>query len=162
RGRGRSYVFTKGEEVAAHHEAVLDAPGHLRTGRRLRRGERPESDEVGMTPMPTTTLRPRLPVSSSSDSTAIGGMTHQVDLPRGHGSPQRSKGIQTQTSAAVSELDRQARVDTGSTESFVGAESTAQGVIPALAEELVSSSLAEETICANGSAKNVNASPATH
>ncbi len=29
RGRGRSYVFTKGEEVAAHHEAVLDAPGHL-------------------------------------------------------------------------------------------------------------------------------------
>jgi len=62
----------------------------------------------------------------------------------------------------VSELDRQARVDTGSTESFVGAESTAQGVIPALAEELVSSSLAEETICANGSAKNVNASPAIH
>ena len=24
---GRSYVFTKGEEVAADHEAVLDAPG---------------------------------------------------------------------------------------------------------------------------------------
>ena len=42
--------------------------------------------------MPTTTLRPRLPVSSSSDSTAIGGMTHQVDLPRGHGSPQRIDG----------------------------------------------------------------------
>ena len=57
----------------------------LRTGRRLRRGERPESDEVGMTPMPTTTLRPRLPVSSSSDSTAIGGMTHQVDHPGGTG-----------------------------------------------------------------------------
>jgi hypothetical protein len=65
-------------------------------------------------------------------------------------------------SAAVSELDRQARVGTGSTESLVGAESTAQGVIPALAEELVSSSLAEETICAKGSAKNVNASPAIH
>jgi hypothetical protein len=62
----------------------------------------------------------------------------------------------------VSELDRQARVGTGSTESLVGAESTAQGVIPALAEELVSSSLAEETICANRSAKNVNASPAIH
>ena len=92
RGWGRSYVFTKGEEVAAHHEAVLDAPGHLRTGRRLRRGERPESDEVGMTPMPTTTLRPRLPVSSPSDSTAIGGMTHQIDLPRGHGSHQRIDG----------------------------------------------------------------------
>jgi hypothetical protein len=24
---GRSYVFTKGEEVAADHDAVLDAPG---------------------------------------------------------------------------------------------------------------------------------------
>ena len=103
RGRGRSYVFTKGEEVAAHHEAVLDAPGHLRTGRRLRRGERPESDEVGMTPMPTTTLRPRLPVSSSSDSTAIGGMTHQVDLPRGHGSPQRIEG---DPDASVSSRER--------------------------------------------------------
>lgn len=77
--------------------------GRLRAGRRLRRRERPESDEVGMTPMPTTTLRPRLPVSSSSDSTAIGGMTHQVDLPRGHRSPQRIEG---DPDASVSSRER--------------------------------------------------------
>jgi hypothetical protein len=63
-------------------------------------------------------------------------------------------------SAAVRELDRQARVGTGSTESFVDAESTLQDVILAPAEELVSSSLAEETICASGSAKIVKASSA--
>jgi hypothetical protein len=33
--------------------------------------ERPESGGVGMTPMPTPTLRPHCLVSSSSDSTAI-------------------------------------------------------------------------------------------
>jgi hypothetical protein len=60
----------------------------------------------------------------------------------------------------VSELDRQARVGTGSTESLVDAGSTAQGVTPAPAEELVPSFLAEETICARGSAKIVQAWPA--
>jgi hypothetical protein len=93
---GRSYVFTKGEEVAADHEAVLDAPGTFEPVEDWR-GERPESDEVGMTPMPTTTLRPRLPVSSSSDSTAIGGMTHQVDLPRGTGRLKESTATMTRS-----------------------------------------------------------------
>jgi hypothetical protein len=64
------------------------------------------------------------------------------------------------SSAAVSELDRQARVGTRSTESLVDARATSQEVILGVAEELVSSSLAEETICASGSAKIVKASSA--
>ncbi len=47
-------------------------------GLQPRRSERPESDEVGMTPMPTPTLRPRYPVSSSSDCATIGGMTYAL------------------------------------------------------------------------------------
>lgn len=61
-------------------------------------------------------------------------------------------------SAAVSELDRPARVGARSAKAFVGAESTAQEVVPAATEEPVKSALAEETICAIVSAKIISAS----
>ena len=40
--------------------------------------KRPESGEAGGAQLPTSTLRPHCPVSSSLDSTAIGGMTNEA------------------------------------------------------------------------------------
>ena len=62
--------------------------------------------------------------------------------------------VQT-ASAAVSELDRQARVGTGSTETFVNLGPAVEQVAPARAEKLVPSSLAKETIVRSASAELV-------
>jgi hypothetical protein len=74
---------------------------------------------VGAQP-PTSTLRPHCPVSSSSDSTAIGGMTHEVDLPPGDGSPRsderRMTPRQSRSSPTGDGLDAPRRAGSGGAE----------------------------------------------
>jgi hypothetical protein len=58
--------------------------------------KRPESGEAGGARLPTSTLRPHCPVSSSLDSTAIGGMTHDEAYSRGRPCPRKKNGRATQ------------------------------------------------------------------